>query len=108
MDRTTPLETEQEPMFAALPEPAWLAVIEGAGHFTFSDVCILVDLYGEEALEQLGASVLTDGCGDENIDVDTAHGIINTLTTALFQAELQDHAEALGYLVSGPHVEVRP
>jgi predicted dienelactone hydrolase len=108
IDRTTPLEEEQEPMFAALPGPAWLAVIAGAGHFTFSDVCILVDIYGEATLEQLGVNILTDGCGDENIDIDVAHQIINTLTTALFQMELQDDAAAVEYLVSGTNVEVSP
>jgi len=107
LDQTTPLPDEQEPMFAALPPPAWLAVIEGAGHFTFSDICILVDLYGEETFEQLGANIMTDGCGAENLDVDIAHPIINTLTTAFFQLQLQDDEAAAYFLVSGADVEVR-
>lgn len=107
LDETTPLAAEQETVFAALPPPAWLAVIEGAGHFTFSDICTLVEIYGEEIFAEVGANVLTDGCGDENIDVAVAHPIINRLTTAFFQLHLQDHQDASDLLVSGDHVEVR-
>lgn len=107
LDETTPLALEQETVFAALPPPAWLAVIEDAGHFTFSEICTLVEIFGEETFAEFGGDALTDGCGDENIDIEVAHPIINRLTTAFFQLQLQDHQNASDLLVSGDHVEVR-
>lgn len=102
VDRTTPLEEDQQPMYDGITNvPVWLAVIEGAGHYTFSDMCTLVDIFGKEAFKELGLDILTDGCGSKNIEDDIAHQIINTLGTAFFQIYLQDHNEASDYLVPG-------
>jgi predicted dienelactone hydrolase len=106
-DRTTPLDLEQEPMYAALGSPSWLAVFRDAGHFTFTDMCRLVDMYGREAFEDIGANVLTDGCNEENIEPAVAHEILMTLTTALFQIVLEEREEARQHIGSGPHVELR-
>lgn len=105
-DETTPLELEQEPMYAGLGSPAWLAVIHRAGHFTFTDMCRLVEEYGREAFETLGANVLTDGCDEENIEPAVAHEIVMTLTTALFQLELEGREDAREHIASGPEVDV--
>ncbi len=105
-DETTPLELEQEPMYTALGAPAWLAVIAGAGHFTFTDICVLVERYGIEAFEAVGANVLTDGCHEENIDLEVAHDIMMTLSTAFFQAELEDRDEAMSFIADGQHLTV--
>lgn len=106
-DETTPLELEPQPMYEALGSPKWLAVLEGAGHFTFTDICVLVERYGIEAFEAVGANVLTDGCHAENIDLDVAHDIMMTLTTALFQAELEGREESMEFIVSGPYLDVQ-
>jgi predicted dienelactone hydrolase len=106
-DETTPLGREQEPMFENLGSPGVLAIIEDAGHFTFSDICILVEIYGVETLEGFGASFLTDGCNETNIDIEVGHQIINTLATAYFQIYLQDYEEAWDLVVAGPDLELR-
>jgi predicted dienelactone hydrolase len=106
-DETTRFELESEPIYEALGSPSWLALIRGAGHFTFTDICLLVELYGEEAFEAVGADVLTDGCSDDNIDVDVAHDLVMTLTTALLQLVLEGREDARAHIASGPDVEVR-
>lgn len=82
-DHTTPLATEQAVPFEDLPSPAYLVSIEGAGHFTFSDVCNVADQLGVEI------EALSDGCTDADIDPTTAHAIINLYATAFFKLTLE-------------------
>lgn len=78
-DGLTPFASEQKAPFASLPAPKSLLAIEKAGHFTFSDMCTLV--------EQLGLSIaeFDDGCGDANIPFAEAHAIIDRYSTAWLQ-----------------------
>lgn len=76
LDETTPLDEEQTPVFAALHVPGALVVIEGAGHFTFSDLC--------ELLEELAIhdEAFDDGCSAANIPSGAAHRIVDRYATA--------------------------
>ncbi|MBK7581587.1 MAG: hypothetical protein IPI67_15420 [Myxococcales bacterium] len=82
LDALTPWKPEQEQPWTSLKGPASLLSVGGAGHFSFSDMCLLV--------ENLGLSVkqFEDGCGPDNIPYADAHGIINRYTTAFFQHTL--------------------
>lgn len=91
-DTTTPFEAEAEAPFAALPSPAWLLAIEGAGHFTFSDMCPLVDSLG------IGMEEFEDGCSPANIDYAVAHPVIATHATAFFQVALAGKASLASWL----------
>lgn len=81
-DAITPWATEQEAPFDSLPAPKSLLGIEKAGHFTFSDMCLLI--------EELGLTVqeFDDGCGPSNIPFAEAHAIIDRYSTAWFQRTL--------------------
>jgi predicted dienelactone hydrolase len=86
-DQTTPYAIEQVAPFGELPSPAYLVGIEKAGHFTFSNMCDLVDLLG------LTLPELDDGCGPENIAPATAQALANRYTTAFFQVYVSnEHA----------------
>jgi hypothetical protein len=58
--------------------------VEKAGHFTFSNMCDLVDLVG------LTLPEFDDGCGDANIPAADAHALANRYATAFFQVFVAD------------------
>ena len=69
-DTTTPVDEEAIPIFEALTaETRHLALIEGAGHFTFTDICALPGEW--------------NGCGPDYIDQAVAQDLSNTLMLAL-------------------------
>lgn len=82
LDAITPFATEQQAPWDGLEGRAELLSIEDAGHFTFSDMCLLVEQLG------LSAEQFQDGCGPDNIPWDEAHATINGYSTAFLQAEL--------------------
>ena len=89
LDTNTPYDVEAVAPFAALPPPAWLLTIEGAGHFTFSDMCELIEQVG------LSAGEFDDGCSADNIPFRDAQTIIVRYATAFLQihvAQLDDSA----------------
>lgn len=84
-DEITPYDRECAPTFAALTgaTPRWLALVDGAGHFTFSNVCALLDGLGLEL------EALEDGCGPEDIAPEDAQRIAASHATAFFQEALR-------------------
>lgn len=78
-DRTTPFESEARLPFDELQSEAYLLSIEDAGHFTFSDLCTLVDAIG------LSIEQIEDGCGEDNIPFVEAHRIVNRAATSFFK-----------------------
>jgi predicted dienelactone hydrolase len=78
-DRTTEFGPEARAPFAELPAPAYLLAIEGAGHFTFSDMCSIMEIVGIQLEE------FDDGCSEENIPYADAHHIINRFATAFLK-----------------------
>ena len=67
-------------------------LIEGAGHFTFSNVC--------DFLDALGGSLpqLDDGCADDDIASADAHAVISTYATAFFRSTLESDATVAPWL----------
>jgi predicted dienelactone hydrolase len=92
-DDTTPFEPESRAPFQELAGPAYLLGIERAGHFTFSNVCQILELTGLE-LEQL-----QDGCTPEDIPWRDAHALANRFATAFFQLHLAGRADFAPHLV---------
>jgi predicted dienelactone hydrolase len=86
-DLTTPLAEESEAPFAQLTVPASLLVLDGAGHFTFSDMCRFIEAIDPALLEAIGqeaTSILDDGCGEDNLPWPRAHEVINAYTADFF------------------------
>ncbi len=81
-DEITPYAVECVPTFEALSSPRMLVLVEGAGHFTFSNVCSLLDELGLEI------DLLSDGCGPEDIPPADAQRIASRYATAFFQETL--------------------
>lgn len=81
-DELTPFQPEQQAPYDALPSPASLVAIDQAGHFTFSNMCELVELLG------LSDPSFDDGCGPANIPWQDAHPLIVAYSTAFFQTTL--------------------
>lgn len=81
-DEITPYVTESIAPFEALDGPAYLLLIEGAGHFTFSDVCDLTDQLG------LDLELLSNGCEPTDISPAQAHELAAGYATAFFQLHL--------------------
>jgi predicted dienelactone hydrolase len=91
-DAITPPDVECIPPYQALPGPAWLMLIEGAGHFTFSDICDFLDSVGAE-IEQL-----SDGCGDDDIASAEAHALASADAVAFFRWTLSGDETARAFL----------
>jgi predicted dienelactone hydrolase len=91
-DETTPFVEEQQVPYGKLARDAYLLGIERAGHFTFSDMCGLVDAIG------LGVEQFDDGCGGDNVDPTRAHALVDRYATAFFQEHLSGEGDALGVL----------
>jgi hypothetical protein len=70
--------------------PPWLVTLEDAGHFTFSDLCLL-SRAAVEASDAIGiGNVLEDGCSPENIPTAEAIPLINRYSIGLFNLVLRD------------------
>lgn len=82
LDELTPYAEEHVKPYQSLPSPAWFLGVEGAGHFTFSDMCRLIDLVG------LSVTEFEDGCGAQNLAWQEAHAVIQRASTAFLQVEL--------------------
>jgi predicted dienelactone hydrolase len=98
MDRTLPEETNAKPLYAELGgEKAWLSLTT-AGHFTFSDLCVL-DVEAIDAAFEIDASnVLTDGCGVDNVPPGDAFPAMRTSAIGWFNRWLRGSVPTEKYL----------
>jgi len=82
LDTITPMATQVGPIYADLvATPRALGVLEGAGHFSFSDACAMVPTY--------------DDCSPPYLPDAETHPVIATVTTAFLHATRGDaQAEA--------------
>jgi predicted dienelactone hydrolase len=87
-DATTPFAEEAQAPFDALETSAWLLAIDDAGHFTFSDMC--------ELIEQVGLSVeaFEDGCSPANVPYAEAHAIIVRWATSFLKLHVAGEDDA--------------
>ncbi len=95
LDQTTPFAEEAAAPYASLPSPAMLLAIDGAGHFTFSDMCALVETIG------LTGDEFDDGCGEQNIDPAAAHALADRYATAFLQVHVAGDATFATWLDPG-------
>lgn len=72
-DESETIEREIQPLYDRLPAPKALGILEGAGHYAFSDICLLGDIQ-DECSEAEGGY----------IELDVAHAIVNARAAAWF------------------------
>ncbi len=92
LDVTTPFESQQLTPFQSLPSGAavvGLAEIEGAGHFTFSDICEVP----RELVGFIGG--FDEACTPEHIPWRHAHDLIDYLALNFFDGTLNGDRTAL-------------
>jgi predicted dienelactone hydrolase len=98
-DRTLPKADHADTLWDDMVPPRYNLNLRSAGHFTFSDLCVLAVEAIDAALEVDAANVLTDGCGDENISPDRAFPVINHYAVGFFNGYLRDSPASLDLLV---------
>lgn len=92
-DRDTVLEydTEARPVYERLAAPKRMATFHDAGHYPFSDICVLLGTIWEEC----------DPDDDSWADVPEAQLHTNALTVAALEVELRGRSELAGWLTPG-------
>lgn len=97
VDATTPL-SDAVSVYDALGSPKLLLTVGAAGHFSFSDMCLL-DAEAIEAATQIGLSeALDDGCSESNIDPALALPLERHFAIGLFNGHLRDSPGSLALL----------
>ena len=96
-DQITPLDTESAPVYDAVAGPAYLMSMEDAGHFTFSDMCRLLD-----GLD-LQIEAFDDGCGPTNVSFDVAHPAITRFATAFLKTHVAGDDSDAADLAAATH-----
>jgi len=88
-DGTLPEETNALPLYENMPSPkGWLS-LSRAGHFTYSDLCVL-DVEAINGVLRLDVSnVLDDGCGPEALSADVAFPVIRGNAIGFFNQHLR-------------------
>ena len=89
-DTLTPLSTEVQLIFDAIPGNKGLWVIQHAGHFTFSDICALAAFMPADLKSYVGN--ICDA--DAPLLMDDAHALIDQVAQAFFDAHLKGDAAA--------------
>ncbi len=89
LDETLDPTLHADSLWPYMPNPKEYLMLPTAGHFTYSDLCILDVLALDEALDIDVAKVLDDGCGEENIAPDDAFPLINQFTVGFFNVHLR-------------------
>lgn len=98
LDKTLKPDSEIYPAYAKLPAPKFEFMLETAGHFTYSDICLLDLVYIANSMGIEDAdNALGDGCADYNLDPDIAHPIINQFAIGFFNYYLQGSKGSLKY-----------
>lgn len=99
LDMTTPL-ADAVSIFERLTPPRTLLTVGDAGHFSFSDMCLL-DSAAIEAATQIGLDqALDDGCSADNIDPELALPLERHFAIGLFNGHLRDSPGSLALLTS--------
>jgi len=93
--------------FESLGDEAILATYHGAGHFTFSDLCVLDLGPVEDMVHDSVGDVLEDGCGPQNMPPEVAFPAIRQHGIGALNAVLRDSPGSESWLVGdGEWVEV--
>ena len=108
LDDTLPEDTNARPLYEALPgQKGWLSLAR-AGHFTYSDLCVL-DVEAISAAVDLDVSnVLDDGCGPEALNTETAFPVINASAIGFFNLQLRGSTGSATFLSQATVDELAP
>lgn len=98
LDRTLPKEVHADSVWNRMVPPRFYLSLATAGHFTYSDMCVLDVQAIEEKLQIDASNVLTDGCGEENIPTAEAFPVINHYSIGFFNAYLRGSTPTLALL----------
>ena len=109
LDRTLPEDTNAKPLVEHLPAgKTWWLSLHDAGHFTYSDLCVLDVEAIDAALEIDASNTLTDGCGAENIPTDLAFPAIRTSAIGFLNVQLRGSTGSERYLSQQALDDVAP
>lgn len=95
--------------------PGYYLELPTAGHFTYTDFCVLnQDAIGAATDYGLG-DILEDGCGEQNLEASEAYRVINNFSVGFMNRYLRDSTGTDAYLTSaraaelttGPTFEIR-
>lgn len=107
LDATTPL-ADAVSIFDELTPPRSLLTIGTAGHFTFSDMCLL-DAAAIEAATMIGLSqALEDGCAADQISPELALPLQRHYAIGLFNGHLRDSPGSLALLTAEAGEAIAP
>ncbi len=98
LDGTLPEATNAKALYETLPGPkSWLSLAR-AGHFTYSDLCVLdVDAISEAVGLDI-SNVLDDGCGPEAVPTSIAFPLINSTAIGFFNLQLKGSSGSAAFL----------
>ena len=98
MDHTLNTEEEMRPAYEELPGPKYYFELARAGHYTYSDICML-DLgnLADNVGIKDAKDAMEDGCADDNIDTDIAHPMIREFAVGFFNYYLRDSKNSMQY-----------
>jgi len=93
LDRTLPADDNATSCWAHLVDPRFFLRLKTAGHFTYSDLCVLDVETIDAAIEMDVSNVLTDGCGPENVSPEVAFPVIRHYSIGFFNRYLRGSTE---------------
>ncbi len=97
-DKTLQYQSQQRDPFDTQPAPKWLLSLPRAGHYTFTDSCMM-NLEELQAYWEDADDALRDGCGDANFDWHEAHKVINLYAISFLNHFLRHSETAKDRLV---------
>jgi predicted dienelactone hydrolase len=102
-DETLPSDMHADSLWEHMKKPRFHLHLKSAGHFTYSDLCVLDVEAINAAIEDIDVSnVLNDGCADFNVDTKLAFPIIRNYGIGFFNRFLRGSEGSAVYLEEGP------
>ena len=105
-DQILDYATNADASFDLMAPPSLMATYFDAGHFTFSDLCILELGVVQDLIEDSVGNVMQDGCGPENPDVETILPLLRFHAIGLINATLRDSPGSEAAMLAGPGEEL--
>ncbi len=105
-DQILDYATNADASFDLMAPPSLMATYFDAGHFTFSDLCILELGVVQDLIEDSVGNVMQDGCGPENPDVETILPLLRFHAIGLINATLRDSPVSEAAMLAGPGEEL--
>jgi dienelactone hydrolase len=107
IDETTP-PADSDVYWADLPSPRGRLDLATAGHFTFSDMCLVdVDAIAAASVAGIGDAV-GDGCAPDNVVPEVAHPVVRHFATAHLNTWLRDSPGSREWLSDGEAERLAP